>query len=602
LIQAAGILFIANGTVLLVRRSDTGDHAGEWSLPGGKIEEGETPEDAAVRECQEELGTCPEGAKDLFARRNDGKVDYFTFIQRLDKPFRPILNDEHDGFQWTPIGEWPKDLHPGAKVALDKLTMNELEIARSMVKGDLTSPQYYMNLALFDIRITGTGSAYRQSLNEYVYRDPKYYLTNDFLARCNGLPVILEHPDSTTLDSTEFTDRVIGTVLLPYIKENEVWAIVKIYDKFAAGIMETEKLSTSPSVVFRDKTKNRTIKLEDGSKLLIEGDPSLLDHIAICPKGVWDKTGEPSGVNSTAVDDSNQGSEKEPNSTKEIKMADDMPAEMMDSKKDAKKDAAGTATPDPKLSHEFETEGKTKADGEADTNELLKKIMGMCDSMNARMDSMEQKYLSGMKKDSDEPTVTPQASEATEKKNLEDIPKPKEGSPSAEMAAGISKPDADEMAKMKERLDSLDKKFGDAMAEPTMDEQAKYMDAQARADSVAQAFGDSAPRPMKGESLLTYRKRLLKKYQTHSNTWKSVDLGPMSGDVLAIAEPQIYNDAMIAAKNPTDLPEDTLREVITTDRTGRRVSNFHGKPRAWMGQFRAPSRRVSEFGTNQRSA
>jgi hypothetical protein len=36
--------------------------------------------------------------------------------------------------------------------------------------------------------------------------------------------------------------------------------------------------------------------LEDGSVLLIEGKPSLLDHVAICELGVWDKGKDPEGI------------------------------------------------------------------------------------------------------------------------------------------------------------------------------------------------------------------------------------------------------------------------------------------------------------------
>ena len=44
MIAAAGILFMAkDGRVLLVRRSAEGDHAGEWGIPGGKVEPAEEP-------------------------------------------------------------------------------------------------------------------------------------------------------------------------------------------------------------------------------------------------------------------------------------------------------------------------------------------------------------------------------------------------------------------------------------------------------------------------------------------------------------------------------------------------------------------------------
>jgi hypothetical protein len=36
--------------------------------------------------------------------------------------------------------------------------------------------------------------------------------------------------------------------------------------------------------------------MEDGSSLLVEGNPSFVDHLAICEKGVWDKGGDASGI------------------------------------------------------------------------------------------------------------------------------------------------------------------------------------------------------------------------------------------------------------------------------------------------------------------
>jgi 8-oxo-dGTP diphosphatase len=46
----------ADGRVLLAQRPPGKDMAGLWEFPGGKIRDGETPEDALVRELKEELG------------------------------------------------------------------------------------------------------------------------------------------------------------------------------------------------------------------------------------------------------------------------------------------------------------------------------------------------------------------------------------------------------------------------------------------------------------------------------------------------------------------------------------------------------------------
>lgn len=54
-IAAAIAVLIRDGKVLLVRRANPPD-AGKWGFPGGKIELGESIEDAALRELYEETG------------------------------------------------------------------------------------------------------------------------------------------------------------------------------------------------------------------------------------------------------------------------------------------------------------------------------------------------------------------------------------------------------------------------------------------------------------------------------------------------------------------------------------------------------------------
>lgn len=51
-----GAAIIRDGRVLAARRTAPPHAAGRWELPGGKVEPGESPEGALVREVAEELG------------------------------------------------------------------------------------------------------------------------------------------------------------------------------------------------------------------------------------------------------------------------------------------------------------------------------------------------------------------------------------------------------------------------------------------------------------------------------------------------------------------------------------------------------------------
>lgn len=593
-IRAAGILFLTDaGDVLLLKRGPGGDWPGAWCFPGGTAEDGETAEQTACREAVEELGALPDGVRELWTRRiatdaaafdpaqppgalPPAEVDFTTFLQRVPDKFEPALNGEHTGFAWVKPTEPPLPLHPGAAVALARFGMDELGVARAMVAGDLTSPQRYVNVWLYAMRITGTGVSYRSAINEVVFRPPEIYINPDFLARCNGLPVIWQHPPKSSLDSDEFAKRVVGSIFLPYIHGDEVWGIAKIYDESAHKAMQDGQLSTSPSVILNPLGDNANVKLEDGNSLLVEGVPMLLDHLAICDVGVWDKGGPPAGVISTNGDQS----------MTEAEMAADK----------ARKDAEDKARMDAEAK-EREDKARRDAAGGVDIDKVLKGIDKVCDSvdkLNARMDAMEKRYADARKDAKHDGEGTGE---------IEGKGEPKE------LAADKARKDAEaKEAKEREdkaRRDAEIKKIADsiaAMPKATSDADYEAMaDAQERADAAFQALGMRAPGPMQGEDLHGFRVRLARTLQRHSATWKDADLRTLDDKVLSIAEGGIYADAITASRSPDVLPEGELVKRERRGPAGHLITEWLGRPGSSI--FRAhstPALAVTAFNTGMK--
>ena len=104
--------------LLLTRRaSGLRSHAGQWALPGGRMDEGETPEQAALRELREEIGLRPDPSAVL------GRLDDYA---------------TRSGYLITPVVVWldaarelllnPQEVHSVHRIPVSELTREDAPI------------------------------------------------------------------------------------------------------------------------------------------------------------------------------------------------------------------------------------------------------------------------------------------------------------------------------------------------------------------------------------------------------------------------------------------------------------------------------------------
>jgi 8-oxo-dGTP pyrophosphatase MutT (NUDIX family) len=120
LVPACGVLAVDDqGRVLLQRRRDTG----QWAIPMGKQELGETPTQCAVRETEEETGVLVEvtGLLGVYSdpghivAYTDGEIRQEWEMIMLGRPVAgtPAANDEASDARWVAVADLESmDIHP----------------------------------------------------------------------------------------------------------------------------------------------------------------------------------------------------------------------------------------------------------------------------------------------------------------------------------------------------------------------------------------------------------------------------------------------------------------------------------------------------------
>jgi 8-oxo-dGTP pyrophosphatase MutT (NUDIX family) len=117
------LLFFRGNQVLLLRRFNTGYADGQYSVPAGHLDGGETVLGAAAREAEEETGLRLESQDILFSSvmhriDDEERVDFFMHIRSWQGEPSNTEPDKCDELRWFPVDALPENVIPYVRRAI----------------------------------------------------------------------------------------------------------------------------------------------------------------------------------------------------------------------------------------------------------------------------------------------------------------------------------------------------------------------------------------------------------------------------------------------------------------------------------------------------
>ena len=107
--QSSSVILLKDNYILILKRNKE-PYKGCWGLQGGKVEENETPQDAAIREVFEETNISCSKLKLLkeFLNPETGYYNYIFSTTHFEGVAENKEPEKHEAVQWFPVNKIPE--------------------------------------------------------------------------------------------------------------------------------------------------------------------------------------------------------------------------------------------------------------------------------------------------------------------------------------------------------------------------------------------------------------------------------------------------------------------------------------------------------------